>query len=300
MLARQVLSKQRSPVRLIVTAVMPPGRYQAPSTLCQCQFMSLSAQPELHMVTKSHRAQVVSKAALHRVQPVQPVSCFLFASNFRMLHAPVWGCRGGTCYQPCPHSSSQQAAVFSLQVAATASRSCLVPERELLSACCQACSVGGPHACRQLEEAVRFCSVLQKELLHLPWPEEVLSWLACGEVHDAASGHTIWRGLRVRMGMAYGRPDYRKPLNTGGRRLLCWSTCPGCWCRPWYGGRRAAPASMTVVARHRIIFLSKQWVAVATQLGSCNQFCMAGLQGIPSMVCTTNLSCSTAQLQIAQ
>ena len=68
---------------------------------------------------------------------------------------------------------------------------------------------------------MRFCSVLQKELLHLPWPEEVLSWLACGEVHDAASGHTIWRGLRVRMGMAYGRPDYRKPLNTGGRRILC-------------------------------------------------------------------------------
>ena len=85
---------------------------------------------------------------------------------------------------------------------------------------------------------MRFCSVLQKELLHLPWPEEVLSWLACGEVHDAASGHTIWRGLRVRMGMAYGRPDYRKPLNTGGRPISVLEA--GCWCRPRYRGRRAA------------------------------------------------------------
>ena len=34
-----------------------------------------------------HAAPVLSRAALHLAQPVQPMRCFLFASNFRMLHA---------------------------------------------------------------------------------------------------------------------------------------------------------------------------------------------------------------------
>ena len=110
-------------------------------------------------------------------------------------------------------------------------------------------SWGGPRACRQLEEAVRFCSVLQKELLHLPWPEEVLSWVACGEVHDAASGHTIWRGLRVRMGMAFGRPDYRKPLNTGGSQALCGRQAAGAGLATEAGGLRPASLGATHAAQ---------------------------------------------------
>ena len=145
---------------------------------------------------------------------------------------------------------------------------------------------------------MRFCSVLQKELLHLPWPEEVLSWLACGEVRDAASGNTIWRGLRVRMGMAYGRPDYRKPLNTGGRQALCWRQTAGAGLGTEARGLRSA--SMCAAVLHTTMSPSRQVGGCGLKLGSCIHLCIAGLQGLSGMICTTKLSCSTAQLQSAQ
>ena len=52
----------------------------------------------------------------------------------------------------------------------------------------------------------------------MAWPEAVLDWPECAEVShmDTAGMQTlVWRGLRARIGIAYGCPQYRKPLNTG-------------------------------------------------------------------------------------
>lgn len=61
---------------------------------------------------------------------------------------------------------------------------------------------------------MRWAAAMQSELLTLPWPEAVLQWGACAEEVDG-SGKPVWRGLRVRMGIAWGGATYRKPLNTG-------------------------------------------------------------------------------------
>ncbi len=57
--------------------------------------------------------------------------------------------------------------------------------------------------------------MVQRELLSLPWPDPILSWQECAEVVSQETGELVWRGLRVRMGMAYGLPTSKAPLNTG-------------------------------------------------------------------------------------
>lgn len=37
----------------------------------------------------------------------------------------------------------------------------------------------------------------------------------CGEERDPDTGAVIFRGLRVRMGMSWGKASSKKPLNTG-------------------------------------------------------------------------------------
>lgn len=56
---------------------------------------------------------------------------------------------------------------------------------------------------------------MQKELLLISWPEALMQWEDCREQMDPKTGAVIWRGLRVRMGMSFGRPSYKKALNTG-------------------------------------------------------------------------------------
>ncbi len=68
---------------------------------------------------------------------------------------------------------------------------------------------------RALEAAVRWCVALQEELLRLDWPPALLEWAECAPEADPATGALLWRGLRVRMGMAFGHVEHRKPLNTG-------------------------------------------------------------------------------------
>lgn len=67
---------------------------------------------------------------------------------------------------------------------------------------------------------MRWAAVLQKQLLEIAWPEVVLEWPMCAEVYDHENNvggqeALLWKGLRVRIGMACGKPQYRKPLNTG-------------------------------------------------------------------------------------
>lgn len=70
-----------------------------------------------------------------------------------------------------------------------------------------------------LEMAVRWACALQLRLLDRPWPPALLQWDECAPVEGAHG--LLWRGLRVRVGMAYGRPDQRKPLNTGAHGVMC-------------------------------------------------------------------------------
>ena len=51
--------------------------------------------------------------------------------------------------------------------------------------------------------------------MSLRWPPAVLQWPECAEELNPATQQPLWRGLRVRMGIAHGRPQFRKPLNTG-------------------------------------------------------------------------------------
>mmetsp|Transcript_47333 Transcript_47333/g.112575 ORF Transcript_47333/g.112575 Transcript_47333/m.112575 type:complete len:767 (+) Transcript_47333:217-2517(+) len=50
-------------------------------------------------------------------------------------------------------------------------------------------------------DAIRFCLELQRELLHVSWPLEILQQPDAMEAEDRS-----WRGLRVRMGVHSGRP----------------------------------------------------------------------------------------------
>lgn len=58
-------------------------------------------------------------------------------------------------------------------------------------------------------------AALQAELLHVVWPEAVLAWPECAPAEDPATGALLWRGLRLKVGMAYGAPTSKAPLNTG-------------------------------------------------------------------------------------
>lgn len=62
---------------------------------------------------------------------------------------------------------------------------------------------------------MRWCAEVQLALLAVEWPEAMLRWPDCAAEADPSTGALIFRGLRVRMGMAFGRAQHRKPLNTG-------------------------------------------------------------------------------------
>lgn len=79
-----------------------------------------------------------------------------------------------------------------------------------------------PHPCQHphpvlpslLENAILFSSAVQLELMQLDWDPAVLQWGECAPQADAA-GQLLWQGLRVKLGMVFGTPTLRKPLNTG-------------------------------------------------------------------------------------
>ncbi|KAF2862295.1 PP2C-domain-containing protein [Piedraia hortae CBS 480.64] len=53
--------------------------------------------------------------------------------------------------------------------------------------------------------ALLWCFTIQSQLLHVPWPQEILNSVHGEEMSDA-DGNTIFRGLSVRMGIHWGRP----------------------------------------------------------------------------------------------
>ncbi|KAL9113530.1 MAG: hypothetical protein Q9227_002268 [Pyrenula ochraceoflavens] len=57
--------------------------------------------------------------------------------------------------------------------------------------------------------ALLWCFSCQSHLLELPWPTEILDTVHCQEKFDS-DGNTIFRGLRVRMGIHWGEPVCEK------------------------------------------------------------------------------------------
>ena len=113
--------------------------------------------------------------------------------------------------------------------------------------------------CRHLGDALAWSCAVQRELLALAWSDTgeqavphgspaapsssmrashlchadvalprpsptqpaVLEWGECAEVRHSESNALLWRGLRVKVGIAYGVPASKAPLNTGARARAC-------------------------------------------------------------------------------
>lgn len=69
---------------------------------------------------------------------------------------------------------------------------------------------------RSLIDAVTWACHVQKNMLSLEWPPALLAMPGC-QVVRGTSGEPVWRGLRMRMGIAYGFVNVKKPMNTTGR-----------------------------------------------------------------------------------
>ena len=65
-----------------------------------------------------------------------------------------------------------------------------------------------------LENAILFAVKAQEALMTLDWDDKLLEDPNFHEVHDE-EGNLTWRGIRVRMGLAYGMASFKKPLMTG-------------------------------------------------------------------------------------
>ncbi|GMH40090.1 hypothetical protein BSKO_07994 [Bryopsis sp. KO-2023] len=66
-----------------------------------------------------------------------------------------------------------------------------------------------------IDNAIRWCAHIQLELLNQDWPKGLLELEGCREVIAEDTGEVLEKGLRVRMGMAFGKPGVKKPLSSG-------------------------------------------------------------------------------------
>jgi hypothetical protein len=63
--------------------------------------------------------------------------------------------------------------------------------------------------------ALEWCLLLQEVSMYLPWPPQVLGVTGWGETRDSSSGGLIWRGPRLKMGLARGHPRSIMPDHIG-------------------------------------------------------------------------------------
>jgi len=61
---------------------------------------------------------------------------------------------------------------------------------------------------------VRWAAAVQRELLRVDWPKGLLEWAECVPDYNE-DGVLLWRGPRVKVGMAVGHDAAKRPLNTG-------------------------------------------------------------------------------------
>ncbi|WIA30200.1 hypothetical protein OEZ86_000292, partial [Tetradesmus obliquus] len=72
-------------------------------------------------------------------------------------------------------------------------------------------------------KAVQWCLAVQEALLYAHWPASVLSHPGFEQVLDPASGLPLFRGPRLRMGLAEGQPNSVVPDHNG--RANYWGSC---------------------------------------------------------------------------
>ena len=69
-------------------------------------------------------------------------------------------------------------------------------------------------------DAVAWCMNVQQTLVELDWPDEILNVQDCGPIPLADGVGSLWRGLRVRMGMHIGWPLVIEDAMTGRSQYL--------------------------------------------------------------------------------
>src|SRR5690606_1644083 len=58
-------------------------------------------------------------------------------------------------------------------------------------------------------DAVKYCMLVQENLMLADWPELLLNHECAKEVYSSATNLLLFRGLRVRMGVHVGIPDFQ-------------------------------------------------------------------------------------------
>jgi hypothetical protein len=126
--------------------------------------------------------------------------------------------RGRSTYYYYDHTGAKTKAVEQASMQAAISLFCSTLRELVLRFDGYECKEPEPGkftlAFSQLEDALLFASKLHTELLSVPWPPDVLNEPHCAEEYNAV-GRVVFRGLRARVGIAYGTPTMRKPLNSG-------------------------------------------------------------------------------------
>jgi hypothetical protein len=85
---------------------------------------------------------------------------------------------------------------------------------------------------RTFETAIAFGSTVHTALLRTDWPADVLSLSECAE-EPSPTGRTLFRGLRVKVGIAFGQAASRKPLSSGrAGTALRHASSMGFWLQP--------------------------------------------------------------------
>ena len=126
-------------------------------------------------------------------------------------------------------------------------------------------------------DAVRWCLEVQMELLHAPWPEELLAEHEAAEVKGARG--VVQRGLRVRMGVHVGVPECRIDARTG---------------RADYFGRMVNVAARVADAGHggQVLVSGEAWARVSglmedlgrPRVRALGEFRLKGIQEPVSLV----------------
>ena len=181
-----------------------------PYSTIQCCFIAQNEhQPDCKGVTKARHA-VSCRGGQDIKAKCNALHFTIQLCTTVLLHCPFAICRFcnavmcrqfGGCVVMKPECTAPRCAAPRCDAPCCAVPCCAVP-------CCAV-------LCRRLEEAVRWSAAVQKELMEMNWPEILLQWSDCQPQQDPNTGALIWRGLRVRMGISWGRPSYKKPLNTG-------------------------------------------------------------------------------------
>ena len=99
----------------------------------------------------------------------------------------------------------------------------------------------------------------------------MLEWGECGEVRDPDSSTLLWRGLLAKVGIAYGVPASKAPLNTGGCASRFW----------WVAEADCGVAGVLPGLQGRMPALPAGQPAIQPCRPSCRQACLSACLPVP-------------------